>query len=303
MIAGEEDHLDIIRAEKLGFQYEAAEEGAPAIIALEDIDLEIEEGTFTAILGMNGSGKSTLAKNMNALFAPTSGVMFIDGMDTRQEELIWDIRKTAGMVFQNPDNQIVSAVVEDDVAFGPENIGVPSEEIRERVDEAMKATGIYEQRFKSPTQLSGGQKQRVAIAGVLALKPRCIVFDEPTAMLDPQGRSEVMDIIRKLRAEHITVVLITHFMEEAADADRIIIMKDGRMISDGTPAEIFACTEKIKEAGLDMPAAVRMRNMLQQKGIDIPADILDIEGLAGYISKLVKGNTDAVAAGGGTDAR
>ncbi|MBR5229085.1 MAG: energy-coupling factor transporter ATPase, partial [Firmicutes bacterium] len=269
------------------------EENAPPIIALDDINLEIEEGTFTAILGMNGSGKSTLAKNMNALYVPSSGIMFVDGMDTRQDELVWEIRKTAGMVFQNPDNQLVSAVVEDDVAFGPENIGVPTEEIRQRVDEAMKAAGIYEQRFKSPSQLSGGQKQRVAIAGVLALKPRCIVFDEPTAMLDPQGRSEVMEIIRKLRAEKITVVLITHFMEEAADADRIIVMKNGKIISDGTPAEIFACSEVIDEAGLDIPAAVRIKNMLLEKGVDIPADILHINTLAEYICSIAGGGTDA----------
>lgn len=278
--------MGIILAEKLSFHYEASEEGAQPIVALSEIDLDIQEGTFTAILGMNGSGKSTLAKNMNALYSPTSGVMFVDGLDTRQEELIWDIRKTAGMVFQNPDNQIVSAVVEDDVAFGPENIGVPSDEIRIRVDEAMKATGIYEQRHKAPAQLSGGQKQRVAIAGVLALKPRCIVFDEPTAMLDPKGRSEVMSIIKKLRAEKITVVLITHFMEEAADADRIIIMNEGKIISDGTPAEIFACSDSIREAGLTVPAAVRIKNLLQKKGVEIPAEILDIESLAGYICKL-----------------
>lgn len=296
-----ENSMDMILAEKMGYQYEASEEGAPPIIALDSIDLRIQEGTFTAVLGMNGSGKSTLAKNMNALYVPTSGVMFVDGMDTRQDELVWEIRKTAGMVFQNPDNQIVSAIVEDDVAFGPENTGIPQEELRQRVDDAMKATGIYEQRHKAPTQLSGGQKQRVAIAGVLALKPRCIVFDEPTAMLDPHGRSEVMEIIRKLRAENITVVLITHFMEEAVHADRVIIMKDGKIISDGTPAETFACTETVKEAGLAMPSAVRIRSLLQEKGIDIPAQILDIESLAEYICSL----SDAAlrADGAGSDAQ
>lgn len=287
--------MNIVKAENLSFYYEASEEGAQPIVALDHLNLEIQEGSFTAILGMNGSGKSTLAKNMNALYVPSEGTMFIDGLDTRQENLIWEIRKTCGMVFQNPDNQIVSAVVEDDVAFGPENIGIPTLEIRPRVDAAMKAAGIYDQRFKAPTQLSGGQKQRVAIAGVLAMEPRCIVFDEPTAMLDPQGRGEVMEIIKKLREENITVVLITHFMEEAADADRVIIMQDGKIISDGEPAEIFACPELIEKAGLDLPRAVKVREALRDKGIDMPIDILDMEGLADFVC-------DAVKKGGGPDA-
>ncbi len=278
------DLNSIIRAEDLTFKYEAFEEGGEDITALAGVNMEIEKGSFTAILGRNGSGKSTLAKNFNALYVPSGGRVLVADMDTADDMLVWDIRKTAGMVFQNPDNQIVAAIVEDDVAFGPENLGVPSDEIRTRIDAAMKSAGIYEQRMKAPSMLSGGQKQRVAIAGVIAMKPECIIFDEPTAMLDPKGRNDVMNIIARLHAEGITVVLITHFMEEASAADRIIIMKDGDVAADGTPAEVFARTDIIEDAGLEVPAAVRMAELLRKRGIEVPAGILTINALAEWLS-------------------
>ncbi len=278
------DLNSIIRAEDLTFKYEAFEEGGEDITALAGVNMEIKKGSFTAILGRNGSGKSTLAKNFNALYVPSGGRVLVADMDTADDMLVWDIRKTAGMVFQNPDNQIVAAIVEDDVAFGPENLGVPSDEIRTRIDAAMKSTGIYEQRMKSPSMLSGGQKQRVAIAGVIAMKPECIIFDEPTAMLDPKGRDDVMNIIARLHAEGITVVLITHFMEEASAADRIIIMKDGDVAADGTPAEVFARTDIIEDAGLEVPAAVRMAELLRKRGVEVPAGILTINALAEWLS-------------------
>lgn len=270
----------IIRAEDLTFEYEAFEEGGENITALRGVNMEIKKGSFTAVLGRNGSGKSTLAKNFNALYIPTSGRVLVADMDTADDLLVWDIRKTAGMVFQNPDNQIVAAIVEDDVAFGPENLGVTSDEIRERIDAAMKSAGIYEQRAKAPSMLSGGQKQRVAIAGVIAMKPECIIFDEPTAMLDPKGRDDVMNIIGRLHAEGITVVLITHFMEEASAADRVIIMKDGGIAADGTPAEIFRRADIIEDAGLEVPAAVRMAELMRQRGVLVPDDILTVSALA-----------------------
>ena len=274
----------IIRAEDLTFEYEAFEEGGENITALRDVNMEIEKGSFTAVLGRNGSGKSTLAKNFNALYVPTGGRVLVADMDTADDLLVWDIRRTAGMVFQNPDNQIVAAIVEDDVAFGPENLGVPSDEIRTRIDAAMKSTGIYDQRLKAPSMLSGGQKQRVAIAGVIAMKPECIIFDEPTAMLDPKGRDDVMNIIKQLHAEGITVVLITHFMEEASAADRVIIMKDGNVAADGAPAEIFCRTDIINDAGLEVPAAVRMAEMLRKRGVPVPGNILTISALAEWIA-------------------
>lgn len=274
----------IIRAEDLTFEYEAFEEGGENITALRDVNMEIEKGSFTAVLGRNGSGKSTLAKNFNALYVPTGGRVLVADMDTADDLLVWDIRRTAGMVFQNPDNQIVAAIVEDDVAFGPENLGVPSDEIRTRIDAAMKSTGIYDQRSKAPSMLSGGQKQRVAIAGVIAMKPECIIFDEPTAMLDPKGRDDVMNIIKQLHKEGITVVLITHFMEEASAADRVIIMKDGNVAADGAPSEIFCRTDIINEASLEVPAAVRMAERLRENGVPVPEDILTISALAEWIA-------------------
>jgi energy-coupling factor transport system ATP-binding protein len=273
----------IICTENLTFEYEPLQENGENITALRDIDLKIEKGSFTAVLGRNGSGKSTLAKNFNALYVPTSGRVLVAGMDTADDMLVWEIRKTAGMVFQNPDNQIVASVVEDDVAFGPENLGVPTDEIRQRIDDAMKSTGIYEQRLKTPSTLSGGQKQRVAIAGVIAMKPECIIFDEPTAMLDPKGRTDVMNIIAKLHKEGITIILITHFMEEACEADRIIIMNNGTVISDGKPAEIFSRPELIQEAGLEIPAAVRIAAALRKRGLEVPSDVLTNEALAEWL--------------------
>ncbi len=274
----------IIKAEDLTFEYESFEEGGESITALRGVNMEIERGSFTAILGRNGSGKSTLAKNFNALYVPTSGRVLVADMDTADDMLVWDIRRTAGMVFQNPDNQIVAATVEDDVAFGPENLGVPSDEIRLRIDAAMKSTGIYEERMKAPSMLSGGQKQRAAIAGVIAMKPECIIFDEPTAMLDPRGRNDVMSIIKQLHSEKITVVLITHFMEEASAADRVIIMKNGAAVADGTPAEVFKQTDVIRDAGLELPAAVRMAVRLRKHGINVPENILTVGTLAEWLA-------------------
>ena len=274
---------DVIHIEDIVFAYPPAEEGERAVRALDGICLCIDEGTFTAVLGRNGSGKSTLSKQMNALLIPNVGDVFVCGMNTRDENLVWEIRSRAGMVFQNPDNQLVSAIVEDDVAFGPENLGVPTDEIRSRIDDAMKRTGIYGQRKKSPHMLSGGQKQRVAIAGVVAMRPKCIIFDEPTAMLDPKGRSEVMEIVKLLKADGITVILITHFMEEAVEADRVIVMDGGKAVLDGTPAEIFDDPDRLRELGLTVPAAVDIRERLKEKGFDIPREIITIEALARFL--------------------
>lgn len=274
----------IIRAENLIFDYKQNEEKKlSSRLAINDISFEIEEKTFVAIIGKNGSGKSTLAKNINALLIPSGGTMWVDGYDTKDDTLIWNIRKSAGMVFQNPDNQLVSAIVEDDVAFGPENLGIESGLIRERVDEALKAVNMYEFRKKAPHLLSGGQKQRIAIAGVLAMRPKCIVFDEPTSMLDPKGRSEVMEIINTLNKEGITTVLITHFMEEALKADKIIIMEDGKIRMEGTPKEVFARKDEIRQMNLDIPMSVEMADLLRKKGIDVPLDIVTEEQLYEYI--------------------
>ncbi len=274
---------NIIEIEKLCYEYETSSENSEVLKALDEIDLSIEKGSFTVIMGMNGSGKSTLAKSMNALLIPSSGKVAVNGMDTADPDRLWDIRSTAGMVFQNPDNQLVSTVVEDDVAFGPENLGVPSEQIRERIDNAMKSAGIYDQRLRNVHLLSGGQKQRTAIAGVLAMEPECIIFDESTAMLDPRGRKEVISVIEELNRKGITVVLITHFMEEAVKADRVVIMKEGRAVSDGTPAEVFADKEMLEDCGLDLPHAVKIRNMLREAGLGIPDSVLDAEGLAEWL--------------------
>ena len=276
----------IIRIENLTFEYPPEEEGADAVKALNGIGFEIEKGSFTAVLGRNGSGKSTLSKQLNALLIPKEGDVIVCGINTRQEERVWEIRSSAGMVFQNPDNQLISAVVEDDVAFGPENLGIPAEEIRRRIDDAMKRVGIYELRKKSPHMLSGGQKQRVAIAGVVAMRPQCIIFDEPTAMLDPKGRREVMEIVRSLRQDGITVILITHFMEEAVEADRIIVMDGGKVVMDGSPPQIFENEQRLRELGLELPAAVDIRQHLRRKGFSIPQEVLSISGLASYLCSL-----------------
>ena len=268
---------DIIRAEEVRFSYTTAEGVAPVV--LDGVDLNIEEGSFVAVLGHNGSGKSTLAKHMNAILLPTGGAVYVSGMDTADEEHLLDIRRTVGMVFQNPDNQIVANVVEEDVAFAPENLGVPPEEIRRRVDDALKAVGMYEFREHAPHLLSGGQKQRVAIAGVIAMQPRCIVLDEPTAMLDPVGRREVLSTIKNLnRTSGVTVVLITHHMDEAAQADRLVVMAKGKVIADGAPKEVFQRVEELKAVGLTVPETTELLWELRQDGLDLPLDALsDVE--------------------------
>ncbi|WP_251613382.1 energy-coupling factor transporter ATPase [Senimuribacter intestinalis] len=273
---------NIIRIENLIFEYMTGE-GDEKVRAIDDVSLSIERGSFTAIIGRNGSGKSTLAKNLNGLLLPSGGRIFVRGWDTSDDNHIWDVRQSAGMVFQNPDNQLVSSIVEDDVAFGPENLGIDPVEIRRRVDDALTAVNMGKYKKKSPHMLSGGQKQRIAIAGVVAMKPECIIFDEPTAMLDPKGREEIMEIIRQLHDEGITVVLITHFMDEAVQADRIIIMDRGHVLLDGTPEEVFAQEETIREASLDLPLAVELAQRLRKRGIKIPKEIITAEGLVEFI--------------------
>ncbi len=272
----------IIRINDVTYEY-VKEEEQTRVRALESVTLDVEKGSFISITGKNGSGKSTLAKNINGLLVPTMGSIMVKGLDTREDENIWDIRHTVGMVFQNPDNQIVSSIVEDDVAFGPENMGVPTEEIRGRVDEALKAVGMYEYRAKAPHLLAGGQKQRIAIAGVVAMKPECIVFDEPTALLDPKGRMDVMEIIHSLHNEGITVLLITHFMEEAIQADRMIVMDEGKIAIDRPPHEIFRERDKLEELDLTMPVSIELASGLRKAGIDIPEDVIGTEELVDSI--------------------
>lgn len=286
---------EIIKIDNLIFDYikeVPEEEDGKEVIkkystrAIDDISISIEKGSFTAIIGKNGSGKSSLAKNINGLLVPTAGTILVNGLDTKDDENIWDIRQSAGMVFQNPDNQLVSAIVEDDVAFGPENLGVDPLEIRKRVDDALKAVGMYKYRNKAPHLLSGGQKQRIAIAGVVAMRPDCIIFDEPTAMLDPKGRDEIMNIIQELHEEGITVVLITHFMDEAAKADRVIIMDEGKILLDGAPKEVFAERDLIKSVNLDVPLASEMAYRLRKRGIEVPNDIITTEEMVDYLCQL-----------------
>jgi energy-coupling factor transport system ATP-binding protein len=276
-----------IKIEDVVFEYrrESDIEGEPDVVmrALDGVSLDIRRGSFTAIIGRNGSGKSTLAKNVNALFLPTSGRVTVDGMDTRDDDSVWEIRRRVGMVFQNPDNQLVSAVVEDDVAFGPENLGIEPDEIRERIRFALDAVDMEDHRKMAPHLLSGGQKQRVAIAGVVAMRPDAIIFDEPTAMLDPEGRGEVMDVIARLRAEGITIVLITHFMEETVDADRIVIMDKGRIALDGAPTEVFRHADEIDALGLRLPFVIELAGRLRARGVDVPDGLLTQEALAGYL--------------------
>ena len=273
---------NIIKIDNLYFQYPHGEDEEPKL-AIKGVSLEIEEGSFTAIIGQNGSGKSTLAKNLNGLLLPSKGAVYVSGMDTRDEDKIWDIRQTAGMVFQNPDNQLVSAIVEDDVAFGPENIGIDPVEIRARVDEALDAVKMGKYKRKAPHLLSGGQKQRIAIAGVVAIRPRCIIFDEPTAMLDPRGRKDIMEIIEKLHREGITVILITHFMDEAVRADRVVIMNKGEILLDGTPEHVFSQDELIRSARLDVPMAVEIAIYLRENGIDVPPEVVTAERLKEFV--------------------
>ena len=276
----------ILETKDLHFRYD--EEEGPSPVVLDGVDLQIQEGTFVAVLGHNGSGKSTLAKHMNAILLPTGGKVYVDGMDTADEAKLLDIRRTVGMVFQNPDNQIVANVVEEDVAFAPENLGVPPEEIRRRVDDALKAVGMYEYREHAPHLLSGGQKQRVAIAGVIAMQPRCIVLDEPTAMLDPIGRSEVLKTIKQLnRTSGVTVVLITHHMDEAAQADRLVVMSKGKVIADGVPRDVFKQVEKLKEVGLTVPETTELLWELQKAGVDVSLDALSDEECAQTLYQLL----------------
>lgn len=275
---------NIIRIENLVFEYsKETEEGQVSIRAVDDVSFEIEKGSFTAIIGKNGSGKSTLAKNLNGLLVPTRGVIYVGGFDTKDDEHIWDVRQTAGMVFQNPDNQLVSAIVEDDVAFGPENLGVPPEEIRKRVDKALEDVNMGAFKKKAPHLLSGGQKQRIAIAGVVAMKPQCIIFDEPTAMLDPKGRKEIMAIIDELHAEGITVVLITHFMEETVNADRLIIMNEGKVLLDGAPEKVFSYRDLIRSVNLDVPLMAELAARLKEKGVNVPENIITEEKMVEFI--------------------
>ena len=256
--------------------------------ALDGVDVDIKAGDFVAVLGHNGSGKSTFAKHVNALLAPTEGTLWVGEMDTKDESHIWDIRKMAGMVFQNPDNQIIGNIVEEDVGFGPENLGVPTEEIWKRVDESLKAVGMTAYRLQSPNKLSGGQKQRVAIAGVMAMKPRCIILDEPTAMLDPNGRREVIKTVHALnRAEGITVLLITHYMEEAVNADRVIVMDDGRIVMDREPREIFSRVRELKSHGLDVPQVTELAFALREAGMPLPEGILSREELVRELAPLL----------------
>lgn len=272
----------IIKIENVSFEYKK-DGGENSKKALRNINLQIEKGSFTAILGKNGSGKSTLAKNLNGLLLPTEGRVLVNGYDTSDDEHIWDVRQSAGMVFQNPDNQLVSAIVEDDVAFGPENLGIDPREIRKRVDKALADVNMGPYRGKSPHLLSGGQKQRIAIAGVVAMKPKCIIFDEPTAMLDPKGRSEIMRIIEELNEEGITVVLITHFMEEAVHADRVIIMNEGEVFLDGSPEKVFSRGEQVRSVNLDVPLAVELAAKLRLKGITVPENIIGMEEMVEYL--------------------
>ncbi len=278
----------IIKTQNLRFSYTAAEPPAPVV--LDGVDLEIEAGSFVAVLGHNGSGKSTLAKHMNAILLPSGGKVYVDGIDTVDEDRLLDIRRTVGMVFQNPDNQIVANVVEEDVAFAPENLGVPPAEIRERVDKALKQVGMYQYREHAPHLLSGGQKQRVAIAGVIAMAPRCIVLDEPTAMLDPIGRSEVLRTIKDLnRTAGVTVVLITHHMDEAAQADRLVVMSGGHIIADGPPREVFQRVEDLKAVGLTVPETTELLWQLRQEGLNVPLDALTDEECAQALYGLLCG--------------
>lgn len=274
---------EMVQAKGLVYEYKKYdEEGREADVtrAVDQVTLQVEKGDFVAILGHNGSGKSTLAKHMNAILTPTGGTMWVDGKDTKEEEHLWEIRQSAGMVFQNPDNQIIGTIVEEDVGFGPENMGVPTREIWERVEESLKAVNMLKYRHHSPNKLSGGQKQRVAIAGVVAMHPQCIVLDEPTAMLDPNGRKEVIRAVRALnQVEEITVILITHYMEEVIYADKVVVMDKGRVVMEGTPREIFSQVEKLKSYRLDVPQATLLAYELKKAGVDLPEGILTREEL------------------------
>lgn len=276
---------NIIEVKNLSFDYET--EDGDKYRAIDGLSLNVKKGEFVVIIGHNGSGKSTLSKNLNAILVPTEGDILVNGMNTKDEDKLWDIRQTAGMVFQNPDNQIVATIVEEDVAFGPENLGIEPAEIRKRVEESLKSVGIYEFKDRQPHLLSGGQKQRVAIAGIIAMKPDCIIFDEATAMLDPSGRKEVMKTIKKLnREDNITTIHITHFMEEAVDADRVIVMEKGKKVLEGTPREVFKEIEMLKNIGLDVPYMTELSYMLNKEGIKIKDDILTVDEMVEELCQL-----------------
>ena len=277
---------NMLIADKVYFNYNKDDDSTKKA-ALEGINLKVKKGEFVAVIGHNGSGKSTLAKHFNAILMPTEGTVMVKDMDTKNDDLLLRIRQTAGMVFQNPDNQIVATIVEEDVAFGPENLGVPPTEIRKRVDDALKAVNMEEYAHHGPHLLSGGQKQRVAIAGVLAMHPECIIFDEPTAMLDPSGRKEVVETIKKLNKEEgITIVLITHYMEEAVDADRVVVMDDGKVVLEGSPKQVFSQVRQMKELGLDVPQMTELSYELRGNGIEIPEDILTIDEMVEALCQL-----------------
>lgn len=287
--------MNIIKGRKLSYEYlKLDEEGnvESTIRAVDDVDLDVKEGDFVAILGHNGSGKSTLAKHINAILVPTEGTLYVDGKDTKDEAKLWEIRQSAGMVFQSPDNQIIGTIVDEDVGFGPENMGVPCEEIWQRVEESLKAVGMWEYRAHSPNRLSGGQKQRVAIAGVVAMHPKCIVLDEPTAMLDPNGRKEVIRTVQELnRKEHVTVLLITHYMEEVIEADKVIVMDQGKVLMQGTPKEIFSRVDELKACRLDVPQATLVAYELQKQGVSLPDGILSMQELAEALEELRQGGS------------
>ncbi|WP_055071659.1 energy-coupling factor transporter ATPase [Clostridium massiliamazoniense] len=277
---------NIIETKNLTFKY-INEEEKKEKVALDSVSIDVKEGEFLVILGHNGSGKSTMAKHMNALLIPTEGTIYVAGLDTKDENNLWDVRSSAGMVFQNPDNQLVATIVEEDVAFGPENLGVPPEEIKKRVEESLKKVGMYEYREHAPHLLSGGQKQRIAIAGILAMMPKCIIFDEPTAMLDPSGRKEVLKTMKDVNKNlGITVILITHYMDEAAQADRVIVMDQGKVKLTGTPREVFSEVKKMKDIGLDVPQVTELAYELQQEGLNISTDILNIDEMVNALCQL-----------------
>lgn len=282
--------MEMIHAEKLIYEYDKRDEEGNVIgtnRAIDGVDIDIPQGSFVAVLGHNGSGKSTLAKHMNAILVPTGGTMWVDGRDTKDPAELWNVRQTAGMVFQNPDNQIIGTVVEEDVGFGPENLGVPTDEIWKRVEDSLRSVGMIEYRKASPNKLSGGQKQRVAIAGVIAMEPKCIVLDEPTAMLDPNGRKEVIRAVEKLRkAKKVTVILITHYMEEVIDADQVFVMDGGHIVMHGTPREIFSRVEELKSYRMDVPQVTMLTEELRRRGLDIPRGILRREELVEALCRL-----------------
>ena len=282
--------MGMIRAEKLVFEYDKRDEEGNVIgshRAIDGVDIDVPQGSFVAILGHNGSGKSTLAKHMNAILVPTGGTMWVDGRDTKDPNELWNIRQSAGMVFQNPDNQIIGTVVEEEVGFGPENLGVPTDEIWKRVENSLRAVGMLERRKDSPNKLSGGQKQRVAIAGVIAMEPKCIVLDEPTAMLDPNGRKEVIEAVEQLRKEkNVTVILITHYMEEVIDADQVFVMDEGHVVMHGTPKEIFSRVDELRKYRMDVPQVTMLADALIQKGVPLPKGILRREELVDALCQL-----------------